>query len=234
MKEFTMTFTTRIDGADGQFGAYIAKPSQPNGAALVVIQEIFGVNDVMRKFADHYAALGYIAIVPDLFWRIEPGISITDNTPEDMSKAFEYYGKFNVDSGIKDIQATIDYARTLAAKVGSVGYCLGGLLAYLTSCRTTVDASVSFYGVSIDTHIAEAAKITQPLLLHVASEDKFVSKDAQVVIGETAKDNTAMTLHVYEGLDHAFARPGGEHFDVSGAALANDRTAEFFKKALLS
>jgi carboxymethylenebutenolidase len=229
-----MTFTTMIDSAEGAFGAYVAKPSQPNGAALVVIQEIFGVNEVMRTLADHYAGLGYIAIVPDLFWRIEPGISITDKTPEDMTKAFDLFGTFNVETGIKDIQTTIDYARTLAPKVGSVGYCLGGLLAYLTSCRTNVDASVSFYGVSIDKHADEASKITKPLMLHVASEDKFVSKEAQAVISAIAKDNSAMTLHMYEGLDHAFARPGGEHFDAEGAALANSRTADFFKKNLLS
>jgi carboxymethylenebutenolidase len=232
-KEHNMTLTTMIDSADGRFGAYVAKPSQPNGAALVVIQEIFGVNEVMRELADHYAGLGYIAIVPDLFWRIQPGISITDKTPEDMAKAFDLYGQFNVDDGIKDIQATIDFARTLAPLVGCVGYCLGGLLAYLTACRTNVDASVSFYGVSIDTYAEEAAKITKPLMLHVASDDKFVSKDAQEVISATVKDAAAMTLHIYEGLDHAFARPSGEHFDREGAALANNRTADFFKKNLL-
>jgi carboxymethylenebutenolidase len=229
-----MKFTSMIGGPDGQFGAYIAKPSQPNGAALVVIQEIFGVNEVMRELADYYAGLGYIAIVPDLFWRIEPGISITDKTPEDMTKAFDLFGKFNVDTGILDIQATLDFARTLAPKVGAVGYCLGGLLAYLTACRTNVDASVSFYGVSIDTYSKEAAHVANPLMLHVASEDKLVSKEAQAVISETAKGHSVLTLHIYQGLDHAFARPGGEHFDVEGAALANGRTAAFFGEHLVS
>jgi carboxymethylenebutenolidase len=233
-EENAMTFTVMIDGPDGSFGAYIAQPNQPNGAALVVIQEIFGVNAVMRELADHYASLGYVAIVPDLFWRIEPGISITDKTPEEMTKAFDLFGKFNVDAGIKDIQMTIDYARTLAPKVGSVGYCLGGLLAYLTSCRTNIDASVSFYGVSIEKYTDEAARISNPLMLHVASEDKFVSKEAQAVISSTAKGNNSMTLHLYEGLDHAFARPSGEHFDAEGAVLANRHTADFFKMNLLS
>jgi carboxymethylenebutenolidase len=229
-----MVFSTMINGRDGAFGAHIVHPAHPNGAALVVIQEIFGVNDVMKSLANSYAQLGYIAIVPDLFWRIEPGISITDKTPEDMAKAFDLYGKFDVATGIVDIQDTINFARAHTPKVGAVGYCLGGLLAYLTSCHTDIDASASFYGVSIDTH-AEAAKlIERPLLMHVASEDKFVSKEAQGVIATIAQSQKLIDLHVYEGLDHAFARPGGEHYDAAGAKLANDRTAKFFEQALVA
>jgi carboxymethylenebutenolidase len=228
-----MTFTTMIDGPDGRFGAYIAQPVVPNGAALVVIQEIFGVNGVMRELADHYATLGYIAIVPDLFWRIEPGISITDKTPEDMARAFELFGQFNVETGILDIQSTIDFARATSPKVGAVGYCLGGLLAYLTACKTDCDASVSYYGVSIDSYAEEASNIAKPLLLHVASEDKFVSGQAQDVISATAATNANMRVFIYQGLDHAFARPGGEHFDQEGAKLANERTARFLRENLL-
>jgi carboxymethylenebutenolidase len=228
-----MSFSVMIDGPKGAFGTYVAKPTAPNGAALVVIQEIFGVNAVMRELADHYAAQGYFAIVPDLFWRIEPGISITDKTAEDMALAFDYYSKFDVAGGIEDIQASLTYVRTQCAKVGAVGYCLGGLLAYLTACHTDVDASVSFYGVGIDGMADRAAGIKKPLLMHVASEDQFVSKDAQVVIGQIAAGNSLIDLHVYEGLDHAFARPGGEHFDAEGAKLANDRTSAFFKAHLV-
>lgn len=228
-----MTFSAMINGPDGSFGAYVAQPPSPNGAALVVIQEVFGVNDAMREIADAYAAQGYIAVVPDLFWRIEPGISITDKTPEEMAQAFDLYGKFDVTKGIVDIQASIDYAKTLGSKVGAVGYCLGGLLAYLTACHTNVDASVSYYGVAIDAQLDEASDIAKPLLLHVASEDKFVSKDAQAAISLVAASNNHMTMHIYQGLDHAFARPGGEHFDSAGAKLANERTADFFKEHLL-
>jgi carboxymethylenebutenolidase len=228
-----MTFSAMIDGPDSAFGAYVAQPVSPNGAALVVIQEIFGVNEAMREIADAYAAQGYIAVVPDLFWRIEPGISITDKTPEEIAQAFDLYGKFDVTKGIVDIQASIDYAKTLGSKVGAVGYCLGGLLAYLTACQTNVDASVSYYGVAIDAQLDEASGIAKPLLLHVASEDKFVSKDAQAAIFLVAASNNHMTMHVYQGLDHAFARPGGEHFDAAGAKLANERTSAFFREHLL-
>jgi carboxymethylenebutenolidase len=228
-----MTFSTFIEGPDGRFGAYVAHPGAPNGAALVVIQEIFGVNDVMRDLADHYASQGYIAIVPDLFWRIEPGIDITDKTPEDMTRAFDLFGRFQPNEGLVDIQASIDFARTLAPKVGAVGYCLGGLLAYLTAAQTDIDASVSFYGVSIDTQTDQVDKIKIPLLMHVAAEDKFVTKEAQVIIGEMAARHPLIRLFTYSGLDHAFARPGGEHYDVAGASLANQRTTDFFRETLL-
>jgi carboxymethylenebutenolidase len=227
-----MTFSTQIEGKAGRFGAYIAQPTTPNGAALVVIQEIFGVNGVMRELADSYAAQGYVAIVPDLFWRIKPGISITDKSPEEMALAFDYYGKFDVAGGIDDIQATVTYARTLGEKVGAVGYCLGGLLAFLTACHTDVDAAVSYYGVGINDRVADATGITKPLLLHIASEDQFVPKHAQAAILALASGNALLTAHVYDGLDHAFARPGGDHYDGAGAALANGRTADFFKAHL--
>jgi carboxymethylenebutenolidase len=228
-----MSFDLTINGPMGAFGAYVSHPATPNGAALVVIQEIFGVNGVMRELADHYASQGYLAIVPDLFWRIEPGISITDKTPEEMALAFNYYGKFDVAGGVEDIQATLTYARTQCAKVGAVGYCLGGLLAYLTACETDADASVSFYGVGIQTQMEAAEGITKPLLMHVASEDKFVPKDAQDAIATIPTTNAHVTIHVYEGLDHAFARPGGEHYDANGATLANARTLAFFREHLL-
>jgi carboxymethylenebutenolidase len=228
-----MTFTTQIKGPDGSFGAHIVQPSKPNGAALVVIQEIFGVNDVMRALAQHYADLGYIAIVPDLFWRIEAGIELSDKTPSDMAKAFELFGKFNSKTGISDIQTTIDFARTLAPKVGAVGYCLGGMMAFLTACETNIDASVSYYGVAIDTQIDKADHIANPLLLHIASQDKFVSPEAQATILAAASANPQMTCELYQGQDHAFARPGGEHFDAAAAALANGRTQDFFAEHLL-
>lgn len=227
-----MTFDTMIEGPDGAFGAYIARPTNPNGAALVVIQEIFGVNAVMRDIADDYAAQGYIAIVPDLFWRIKPGIDITDKTPQEMSQAFELYGKFNVETGIQDIQATIDFARNLAPRVGAVGYCLGGLLAFLTACKTDSDACVSYYGVGIESQIDQVATLTKPLVLHIAAQDQFVSGEAQAIILAGTSSHAMITNYVYDGMDHAFARPGGAHFDAAGAALANRRTIDFFKEHL--
>lgn len=219
-----------IDGPDGTFMAY---RNGPVGApAVVVIQEIFGVNPFVRAVVDRLAGLGYDAVAPDLFWRIEPGVNITDKTDEEWKKAFDLYSKFDVAKGIHDIQATIAFLRRSSAKVGATGYCLGGLLAYLTACRTDVDASVSYYGVGIDQMLGEASGIRAPLLMHIAEEDGFVSKDAQAAIKGGLSDVAGVVIHTYPGMDHAFTRIGGAHYDEAAAQLANSRTAEFFKAHL--
>jgi carboxymethylenebutenolidase len=141
---------TDIKGKDGTFRAYVAKPSGPPKGAVVVIQEIFGVNAVMRHKADWLAGEGFWALAPDLFWRLQPGIDITDKTDAEWAQAMDYMKRFDAPKGVEDIQATISAARGWGAKkVGAVGYCLGGLLAYLSACRTDSDASVGYYGVNI-------------------------------------------------------------------------------------
>lgn len=227
--------TTTIQTEDGQFSAYVARPSKAKAPAIVVIQEIFGVNGVMRQVCDELAAAGFLAVCPDLFWRIEPGIDITDQSEAEWKKAFELYNAFDVDAGVKDIAATIDHVRGLAevnGKVGAVGYCLGGLLAFLTATRTDSDASVSYYGVGIEKHLVEADKLAHPLLMHIAEEDGFVPKEAQALILSQLKNHPQVAIHTYPGRDHAFARPGGEHYDEADAKLANGRSLEFFTQHL--
>lgn len=227
----TMTITT----PDGSFSAYVAKPATTPAAAVVVIQEIFGVNKVMRDITDAYAAAGYLAICPDLFWRIEPGIDITDQSEAEWKKAFELFNAFDVDQGVRDIRATIDTIRKDPAcngKVGAVGFCLGGLLAFLTATRTDADASVSYYGVGIEARTGEAEKLARPLMLHIAEEDQFVPKEAQALILQTLGNHPQIEIHTYPGRDHAFARQGGEHYDAADAKRANERTMAFFKANL--
>lgn len=224
-----------IQGPDGSFSGYLAKPKSGTGPGIVVIQEIFGVNAVMRGIADDLAAQGYVALAPDLFWRIEPNVQITDKTDAEWKRAFDFYQKFNVDAGVKDIQTTIAHLRKTAGvtgKIGSVGYCLGGLLAYLTATRTDADASVSFYGVGIEAKLAESNHIKKPAMLHIAAKDQFVPPAAQAQIVEGLKGKPGVTVHVYPGVDHAFARLGGQHYDKAAADLANGRTADFFKSHL--
>lgn len=226
---------TTIKAEDGQFAAYVARPAQPNGPAVVVIQEIFGVNAVMREVCDELAAAGFLAVCPDLFWRIEPGIDITDQSEAEWKRAFELYNAFDVDAGVQDIGATIDQVRALPevnGKVGAVGFCLGGLLAFLTATRTDADACVSYYGVGIEKHLAEADKLAHPLLMHIAEEDQFVPKEAQALILSQLKNHPQVQAHTYAGRDHAFARTGGEHYDAADAKLANGRTLAFFQQNL--
>ena len=224
-----------IAGPDGSFSGYLSTPSAGTGPGVVVIQEIFGVNAVMRGVADALAARGYLALCPDLFWRLQPGVQLTDKTKAEWDQAFALMNRFDPDAGVKDIQATITQLRGTqgcTGKVGAVGYCLGGLLAYLTAARTDSDASVGYYGVNIQTKLDEAKTIKKPLMLHIAAKDQFVPPEAQKQIVEGLKSNPLVTLYTYPEMDHAFAREGGEHYDKACADLANGRTATFFRQHL--
>jgi carboxymethylenebutenolidase len=228
---FNLTLTT----PDGEFGAYVAEPARTPAPAIVVIQEIFGVNAVMRETTDRFAAHGYLAVCPDLFWRMEPGIDITDQSEAEWKRAFELFNAFDVEAGIRDLDATIEAVRKdprCNGKVGAVGFCLGGLLAYLTATRTESDASVAYYGVGLERYTAEAEKLVNPLLLHIAEEDQFTPKPARDLILTALKNHRQIVIHTYPGRDHAFARPGGEHYDAADAALAESRTLDFFKRNL--
>ena len=227
--------TISISTPDGAFSAYVARPKAETAPAIVVIQEIFGVNKVMRDITDGLAAEGYLAVCPDLFWRIEPGIDITDKSKAEWDKAFALFNAFDVDLGVKDIQATITTARAdrhCSGKVGAVGFCLGGRLAFLAATRTDVDAAVGYYGVGIEGVVGEAEKLTRPLMLHIAEEDGFVPKAAQDIIKQALKDHPQVEIHSYPGRDHAFAREGGEHYHEGDAKLAGGRTLQFFERTL--
>ena len=223
-----------IQGPAGKFKAYVARPATAPKAAVVVIQEIFGVNAVMRKKADWIASEGYLAISPDLFWHIEPGVDITDQSEAEWAKAMELMNKFiAANVGVRDVAATIAHARTMGVqKVGAMGYCLGGLLAYLSAARTDSDASVGYYGVNIPAFLGEAGNIKKPLMLHIAGKDAFVKQDAQDAIKAGLGSNPKVTLHVYPEQDHAFTREGGQHYDAAAAKQADARTIAFFKQHL--
>lgn len=228
-----MSYAT-ITLADGEMAAYVASPPAAPRASIVLIQEIFGVNKVMRDLADGFAAQGYLCVCPDLFWRIEPGVDITDQSEGEWEKAFALFNAFDVGLGVKDLAATAAWARAAVngGKVGSVGYCLGGKLAFLCALNAPIDASVSYYGVGLEGLVAEATPAMAHLLMHVASEDKFVPAPAQTLIKNALAGNPRITLHVYDGCDHAFARIGGAHFDAQAADLANARTQAFLGQHL--
>lgn len=227
-----MTETVRIatlDGADS-FDAYVARPEGKPRAAIIVIQEIFGVNPGIRAKCDKWAAAGYLAVAPDLFWRIERGIELDPDVEPEMQRAFELFGLNKPDDNVKDIEATIHWIRREAgvAKVGAVGYCLGGKLAYMTATRTDIDASVGYYGVMIDQMLGESHAIAKPLLLHVPTADQFVNAEAQAKMHEGLDGHPRVMIYDYEGLDHGFATESGNRRDEAGARLADSRTAEFF------
>jgi carboxymethylenebutenolidase len=225
-----------IRAADGgSFSAYLATPKSGKGPGILVIQEIFGINKVMRDTADAFAANGYVAMCPDLFWRQEPGVQLTDKSEAEWKRAFQLMQGFDQAKGVEDMKATVSALRKHAActgKVGSVGYCLGGRLAYMMATRSDTDANVGYYAVNLPDILGEAKNIQKPLLLHIAEKDQFVPPEAQAKVKGALNGNKLVTIYSYPGADHAFARIGGQHYDKKSADQANQRTAEFLKKNL--
>lgn len=225
-----------IPSKDGKsFTAYVAMPNTLPAPVVILIQEIFGVNAEMRAKCDALAKDGFIAVCPDLFWRMEPGVQLTDKTEAEWAKAFDFYKRFDVDLGIEDLRATCHTFKGHAdstGKVGCVGYCLGGKLAYLMAARSQVDASVSYYGVGLDQLLDESKAIKKPLLMHIAEGDKFVPPEAQAKIKAGLAGNKNITIHSYPNVDHAFARGGGQHYDADAATKADARTLQFLRDVL--
>jgi carboxymethylenebutenolidase len=224
-----------VDTPDGNFQAYIARPAVLPAPAIVVVQEIFGVNADLRDTCDELGSRGYLALSPDLFWRMEPGVDMSDQTEAEWKKGFALYTAFDYDAGVADIAATMETARTMpgaSGKVGLMGYCLGGLMTFIVTLRKGADASVVYYGGDTEKHLDEAHRLKNPLLMHLGEEDEYISKQAQRAIIEALKDNAFAHVFTYPGCSHAFARHRGQHYNKEAAALANGRTADFFRSHL--
>lgn len=225
-------------GGESEFFAYVAAPEGTPRAAIIVIPEIFGINPGIRQKCDTLAAAGYLAVAPEIFWRFAAGVELDPDVPAQMEQALGYFGQYDPDQGIKDIEATIRAIRAgidghaPVKMVGCVGYCLGGKLAYMTATRTDIDASVGYYGVMIDQMLRESHAIARPLMLHIPTNDGFVSPEAQKAMHEGLDDNPRVTLYDYPGLDHGFATEMGNRRNEEGAQLADSRTAAFFAENL--
>jgi carboxymethylenebutenolidase len=222
------------DGA-GSFAAYVVEPAKKPAGAVVVIQEIFGVNESMKETCQEIAAMGFVAICPDLFWRIEPGVSLTDKTEAEWKQAFALMNAFDQDKGVADLQVAVDAARTYPGangKVGTIGFCLGGRLAVMMATRSDADVNVSYYGVGLDGLVPEFDKISAPLMIHIAEKDEFSSPEVVETVLDGAEDNEHIDAFVYPEVQHAFARVNGVHFDARAATIANGRTAEILAEIL--
>ncbi|HEY0043142.1 MAG TPA: dienelactone hydrolase family protein [Allosphingosinicella sp.] len=223
----------QIDTLDGgsSFEAYLAEPQGTPKGAIVVIQEIFGVNPGIRQKCDEWAAKGYLALAPDLFWRLQPGVELDPDAEAEFKQALNLMGRFDQDAGIADIEATIRAARARlpeGGKVGCVGFCLGGRLAYMTAARTDVDATVGYYAVGLPDILHERNAISRPLMLHIAGADHFVTPDQQRAMHEALDDHPRVTLYDYPGEDHGFAAEMGKRRSEDAARLADSRTQAFF------
>ena len=220
----------------GKFAAHISLPASGYGPGIVVCQEIFGVNGYMRQVCDWYAARGFVALCPDLFWRQEPGIQLTDQTEAEWQKAFALYQGLDEAKAVEDSAAAVEFLRrhpSCSGRVGAVGFCLGGKLAYLLSVRFKPDCAVGYYGVRIENALNEAENHSSPLMLHIAGKDEYCPPAAQQQIHDALDSNPLVTIHDYPENDHAFGRPGGKHYDAAMAELANLRSLEFFVRNLV-
>lgn len=227
-----MTSNTRIPTLDGQntIPAFVVEPSGKPRGAIIVQQEIFGIDAGIRKKCQTWADRGYLAVAPDTFWRQQPGVELDADVPEQFNEAVAYMMKHDFDLGTRDIEAVIHWIRREAGvnKVGFVGFCMGGRVAYMTATRTDIDASVGYYGVMIDQMLGEKHAIAKPLMLHIPTADHFVAPEAQKAIHAGLDDHPRVTLYDYDGLDHGFAAEIGSRRDEAAATLADERTQAFF------
>lgn len=221
-----------IEARDGgQFKTYRAAPARLPAAGILVVQEIFGVNAVVRAVADQQAADGWLAAAPDLFWRQQPGVELDSSKQADRDRAMA------LNQGLdQDCEATVDRLRAdpeCTGKVGVIGHCLGGRVAYLLAARSNVEAAVGYYGVGLQNLLDEASAIRRPLLLHIAQADHLCPPEAQQVIVDILRQRApSAVVHVYPGVGHGFARKGGQNYDFAAAELADRRTRDFLAQHL--
>ena len=226
-----------IKGRDGAFGAYISRPKALPAPAVVVLQELFGVNADIRKTCDELAEQGFVAVAPDLFWRQEPGVDLSNVTSDaDWQHGLRLYGAYDRDAGAKDVKDTVNAVRSLpesSGKVAILGYCLGALMVFLTAVRYNgVEAAVAYHGGDTEKYLGEVDGLQAPLLMHLAEEDEFISKAAQAEIKTALAKKPNATVYSYPGQNHAFSRHGGAHYSAEAAALAHERTYAFLNRQL--
>jgi carboxymethylenebutenolidase len=218
----------------GTFKGYLAVPASGSGPGILLLQEIFGVNKSMREVADHYAEEGYVVLAPDLFWRMEPGIEL-GYTEADFGKAMGYYQRFDANQSIKDAADALKVLRArpeCKGKVGALGFCLGGKLAYLVAARTDVDCAVSYYGVGIEADLGEAGDVKCPVVFHFAELDRFAPPEARAQVEAAFKGRPEIEFYLYPGCDHAFAAPERTSFNKPATLMAYTRSIAAFRKAL--
>jgi carboxymethylenebutenolidase len=219
----------------GRYQAYVARPDQAEAPSVVVLHEVFGVNADLRQTCDDLSRAGMIAVCPDLFWRQSPGVDLSVNSEADWQTGLALNAAYDRDKGVKDVVRAMAFAAGLegaSGKVAVMGYCLGGLMTFLTAARAQVEAAVEYHGADTEKYLDETPKITAPMLIHLAEADEFMPPAAQAAIREACEKRPNIEVFTYAGCHHAFSRHGGAHYDAAAATLANGRTWEFLKTHL--
>jgi carboxymethylenebutenolidase len=224
-----------IETSDGAFSATLVGQSDTPRPGLVMIPEIFGINSSLLEMAEDFARHGLVVLILDIFWRLQPNVSL-DYQPESFKLARHLHGEFDYTAGVRDMQAGIDYLRRHPAstkKVGVVGYCLGGTMAYLAASRTNADAAVGYYGTRIDSYLGDGPKISAPLILHLGRLDHRTPPPIMSAILAAIAGNKNVQPYIYENARHGFAnhtRP--DAYDAEATQAANERSVKFFRKFL--
>src|ERR1700675_2821332 len=224
-----------VKGRDGTFTAYIARSEALPAPAVVVLQELFGVNADIREKCDELAEQGFLAVAPDLFWRQEPGVDLGVRSQPDWQHGLRLYQAYDRDAGVRDIKDTTDTVADMpecTGRIAVLGYCLGALMTFLTAVRHRVDAAVAYHGGDTEKYLGEVDGLHAPLLMHLAEEDEFISKPAQAEIKAALARKPKATVYSYPGQCHAFSRHNGTHYNAAAAALAHGRTSEFLSQQL--
>ena len=232
MKSSYVSITT-LEGE--RFSAYLARPDMPLGPTILVLQEIFGVTSNIRAIAGDFAAAGYIAIAPDLFWRQQPNVDLDPASEEGRALATKLYKGLNEELALSDALLALRYASSLPdadGRTAAVGYCLGGKIAYLLSTRGATEVAVSYYGVGIHAALGEMPHVSGKLLLQIAANDHLCPPEAQASLAVSAAkcaDRVQILTHV--GVGHAFARRESSVFDAKASADADAATFQVMKEA---
>jgi carboxymethylenebutenolidase len=189
-----------------QFDAYVSLPPTGRGPGLVILQEIFGVNEHIRAVADQYATDGYCVIAPDIFWREGRKIELAYD-PQGFERGLGLLGKLDIDQTAIDLQATVTALKQLSActgKVGSLGFCMGGLLSFIAAAEAGVDTAVCYYGGGIHQHLDRAKKIRCPVLFHFADQDAYIPQQAVQAVRKSLGGRKNVRVIVHAGVDHGF------------------------------
>jgi carboxymethylenebutenolidase len=236
----TTTRTETITAADGgTFAAHVAVPDSGEGPGILLLQEIFGVNDFLKAKAGDLAALGYVVLCPDVFWRVEPGISLSHDE-EALGQAFGYMERFmaeGIEQAPSDLGAALAHLRALPEvgerKVAAMGYCLGGRLAYEIGVGADPDAIVSYYGSGIATRLDDPGAIDCPTIFHFGGSDPFIPNEEVDAIRAAFKGRDDVELHVQQEAGHAFENHlAGQFSNPAAAAASWPLTVAFLERTL--
>jgi len=210
----------------GKFQAYLSKPESGGGPGVVVIQEIFGVNAHIRSVCDRYAEEGYVALAPDIFWRIEPGVTLNYDE-KGIARGRDLATRIDLELAIADIASSIAVLRTsigASGKVAAIGFCFGGRLAYLTAARTDIDVAVSYYGGGIEKLTDEARSIRCPIMFHWGADDSGIPANAREAVRVAMAGHDRAESYVYAEAGHGFNCDMRPSYNRFASRLAHSRT----------